>query len=117
MKSNLIQEKSFEFAVLSLDLYKKLRSAQEDVLAKQFLRSSTSIGANVEEAIAGISKRDFIAKLAISLKEARETYYWLRVIEAGDFIQYDFALLKEEAQRLVRILSSIIKTCKERSEY
>lgn len=74
-KPNLIVDKSFEFALLTIDLFKKLQSEKEFVLSKQLLRSGTSIGANVNEAIAAESKKDFIHKLSISLKEARESEY------------------------------------------
>jgi four helix bundle protein len=81
MKENIIRDKSFQFAIKSIDLYKELIENKEYVLSKQFFRSATSIGANIEEATAGVSKKDFVNKLAISSKEARETYYWLRLIE------------------------------------
>ena len=83
MKENLIKTKTFDFAILSIDLYKKLLSKNEYVLSKQFFRSATSIGANVEEADAGYSKKDFTAKMSIASKEARETLYWIRLIEAS----------------------------------
>ena len=110
MKKNLIQEKSFEFALESIKLYKLLLDEKEYVLSRQFVRSATSIGANVEEAIAGYSKRDFAAKMSISTKEARETFYWIRLLEASGFIEYDFTEMKKESQRLIRILTSIVKT-------
>lgn len=72
---NIIQEKAFNFAVKSVQHYKTMVDNKEYILSKQFLKSSTSIGANIEEAIAGISKKDFTAKMAIASKEARETMY------------------------------------------
>ena len=78
MKENLIQDKTFDFALIIIEIYKKMIRKNEYVLSKQLLRSGTSIGANVEEALAGISKKDFIAKMSISSIEARETRYWLR---------------------------------------
>lgn len=80
MKESIIKNKSLEFAKKSIDLYKLLIEDKEYVLSKQFLRSSTSIGANVNEALAGISKRDFTAKMSISSKEARESLYWIAEI-------------------------------------
>lgn len=71
MKENLIKKKSFEFAVLSIKAYKKIIEQKEFIVSKQFVRSATSIGANVQEADAGISKKDFIAKMSIASKEAR----------------------------------------------
>ena len=80
-------------------------------MSKQFFRSATSIGANVEEASAGFSKKDFAAKMSIASKEARETLYWIKLNEAGEFAEnYDFLLLKNECERLIRILTSIVKT-------
>jgi len=72
---NLIQDRTFDFAIEIIALYKKLQEQKEYVLSKQVLRSGTSIGANVEEAIGGHSRKDFIAKLVIANKEARETRY------------------------------------------
>ena len=110
MKDNLIKEKSFEFALLAIELYKLLLSKNEFVLSKQFLRSATSIGANVEEAIAGYSKKDFSARMGIASKEARETLYWIKLIEAGKFVDYDLTNIKNECERLIKILTSIVKT-------
>lgn len=112
MKDNLVKEKSFQFAILSIEPYKLLLSEKKYVLSKQFFKSATSIGANVEEALAGYSKKDFSAKMSIASKEARETLYWNKLIEIGNFIEYDFALLKIEAERLIKILTSIVKTTK-----
>ena len=75
-QDNVVQEKSFAFAVRAVNAYKYLSSEKKEfVLSKQFLRSATAIGANIEEAIGGQSKADFIAKLSISYKEARESAY------------------------------------------
>lgn len=111
MKSNLIKEKSFAFSLHSIELYKLLKEAYEFTLANQFFKSATSIGANVNEATAGISYRDFTAKMSIASKEARETIYWLDLIEAGKFIDYDFGFLKNECLKIANILSSIVKSC------
>lgn len=83
MKENLIKTKTFNFALKSIEVYKFLLIKNEYVLSKQFLKSATSIGANVEEADAGYSKKDFSAKMSIASKEARETLYWIKLIEAG----------------------------------
>ncbi|MFT5156935.1 MAG: four helix bundle protein [Bacteroidia bacterium] len=114
MKSNIIREKSFEFAVNAIHIYKLLLKKNEYVLSKQFFRSATSIGANVEEALAGYSKRDFAAKIAISSKEARECLYWLRIIEVGKFVDYDLQPIKSEAFELINILTAIVKTTQKR---
>ena len=85
--NNLIAEKSFDFAVVAVDIYKVLRFEQKEfVLSTQFLRSSTSVAANVEEAIGAQSKRDFLHKISIAYKEARETRLWIRLIKHANFI-------------------------------
>ena len=82
MKENIIQQKSFQFAVRIINLYKYLTNDKKEfVLSKQILRSGTSIGANINEALAAESKKDFVHKLSIAVKEARETYYWLNLLK------------------------------------
>jgi four helix bundle protein len=110
MKENVIQQKSFEFALHSIVLYKKLIGQNEYILSKQFLKSASSIGANVEEALAGISKRDFINKMSIASKEARETRYWIRLIEKSEMLEYDYTFLKKEINEIISLLTSIVKT-------
>jgi four helix bundle protein len=88
-KPNIIVEKSFHFAIKIVELSKVLRPANEYILSKQILRSGTSIGANVEEAIGAFSKKDFTAKMGIALKEARETRYWLRLLERTQLLKFD----------------------------
>jgi len=111
-KDNLIVDKSFEFALLILDLYKKLKEEKEFDISRQVMRSGTSIGANINEAVAGESKKDFIHKLSISLKESHETVYWLRLIKMSNITEINVDKHLEEAQRLIRILTSIIVTSK-----
>lgn len=86
MKENIIQQKSFEFALLIIELYKKLTNSKEFIISKQLLRSGTSIGANIEESIGAQSRNDFISKISISYKEARETEYWLKLLLKGNYI-------------------------------
>jgi len=107
---NIIVEKSFNFSLSVIILYKKLIEVHEYVLSKQVLRSATSIGANVEEAIAGQSRRDFIAKMSIASKEARETKYWIRLLERSQFINYDYEILLREIEQIINILTAIVKT-------
>jgi four helix bundle protein len=107
---NIIVEKSFNFSLLVISLYKKLIESHEYVLSKQVLRSGTSVGANVEEAIAGQSRRDFIAKMSIASKEARETKYWIRLLERSGFIKYDYEMLLREIDDIINILTAIVKT-------
>ncbi|MEQ9309487.1 MAG: four helix bundle protein [Balneolaceae bacterium] len=115
VKTNLIQEKSFQFSLSIISLYKKLQDEREYIISKQILRSATSIGANIEEAIAGQSRKDFLNKLSISLKEARETRYWLRLLQESELTKIDVSHFQQEALEIVNILSAIIKTTKSRS--
>src|SRR5690606_12975414 len=111
----VIVEKSFNFSLLVISLYKKLIESHEYVLSKQILRSGTSIGANVEEALAGQSRRDFVAKMSIASKEARETKYWIRLLERSGFITYDYGILLKEIEELINILTAIVKTSQQRT--
>jgi four helix bundle protein len=115
MKDNIIQQKSFAFAIRIVNAYKYLQTEKKEfVLSKQLLRSGTSIGANVEEAIGGQSKKDFIAKISISYKEARETKYWLRLLEATSYFETQEAkTLLEDTEELCKILSSILVSSKQ----
>lgn len=110
MKKKVIVDKSFEFSLLIIQLYKELIKQKEFVLSKQILRSGTSIGANVQEAQAAQSKRDFISKMAIFSKEARETLYWIRLLEASKLIDYKYEKLKAEIHDIIHILTAIVKT-------
>ena len=78
-KDNVVLNKSFDFAIEIIELYKILKSKNEFVISKQLLRSGTSIGANIEEANAAQTKKDFATKMSIASKEARETRYWLKI--------------------------------------
>ena len=111
MKANLIRDRSYAFALQIIGLYKELKQAGESVLARQLLRSGTSIGANVEEALAGQSRADFLHKMSVASKEARETSYWLRLLRDSRTVAEErIGPLFEESQRLVNIVSSIVKT-------
>ena len=111
MKPNIVRDKSFDFALAVIELYKHLKAEKEVVISRQILRSATSIGANIEEAGAAQSKRDFIAKMAISSKEARETNYWLRLIIQSKITNYKkLNDLLKSSEELIRLLTSIIKT-------
>ena len=89
MKSdNIIQQKSYAFALRIIKLYMYLKDEKNEyTLSKQVLRSGTSIGANIEEAIGGQSSKDFLAKISIAYKEARETHYWIRLLGDSGFIK------------------------------
>src|SRR5881397_877039 len=111
---NLIRQKSFGFALEVVDLYRELRDLREYVLSKQLLESGTSIGANVEEATAGQSRKDFLAKMAIASKEARETRFWLRLLRESDLVEIDVTAELKSVNEIIRILTSIVKTtCEE----
>lgn len=109
-KPNAVKEKSFDFAVKSIYAYKLMVLEKEYALSKQFVRAATSIGANVEEAGAGISRKDFIAKMSIASKEARETNYWLRLFETTKLFDIDLTDLKSDSEELIRLTTAIVKT-------
>lgn len=109
---NAVQIKSYAFAVRIVNVYKYIiQNHQEYVLSKQLLRSGTSIGANVEEALGGHSQKDFLHKLSISYKEARETAYWIKLLRDTHFLdkQQSESLLND-VDELLRIIGSIQKT-------
>ena len=109
-----IRELSLELSLLSLKIFKECEKQNEYILSKQFLRSSTGIGANVAEAIDSESKRDFIHKMSIALKEARETDYWIVLFEKGKLINIELKLFKSKLNEVIALLTSIIKTSKSR---
>lgn len=109
-KPNLILNKSYAFALEAIKLYKYLIETQKEfILSKQFLRSATSIGANVQEAQAAQSKKDFISKISISSKEARETKYWLRLLSDSSYIASDHPMIIE-IESIINILTKIVKS-------
>jgi four helix bundle protein len=110
---NIILEKSFDFSLLIIDLYKILITQKEYVLSKQLLRSGTSIGANVEEAMAGQTRKDFIAKMSIASKEARETRYWLRLLDKSKLVELDYSSYLISVEHIINILTKIVKTSQE----
>ena len=115
MKDNILLDKSFIFAVRIVKLYKYLCSQKKEyVLSKQLLRSGTSIGANINEAQDAQSKNDFISKLSISLKEARETKYWIELLRETDYLtDKEVNNILEDLIEVIKLLVSIIKTTKE----
>ncbi|MFT7591584.1 MAG: four helix bundle protein [bacterium] len=110
MKQNVIKEKSFNFALEIIKLYKSLVEQKEFIISRQLLKSATSIGANVSEAGAGQSDRDFISKMCIASKEARETLYWLELLDQSEISKSDVSQLKDDSLELIKILTSIVKT-------
>lgn len=110
-----IQDRAFRFACRVVELHKKLvqKDATARTLGMQLLRSGTSIGANLEEATAGQSKADFISKCSIALKEARETHYWLKLLEATAVLSPEEARpMSNEAGELIAILTTIVRKAK-----
>ena len=110
--SNAIEEKSFHFAVRIVKLCKYLREDKKEyILSKQLARSGTSIGANIIESQQAQSRADFISKLNIALKEAVETNYWLRLLQATDYLtDYEYSSVISDCRELEKLLTAIIKT-------
>ncbi len=107
---SIVNEKAISFALLIIELYKLLISNKEYVLSKQLLRSGTSIGANIAEALAGQSRKDFAHKMSIASKEARESHYWLILLQKSQLVNHDFSNEIEKCNELIRLLTSIVKT-------
>ncbi len=112
MKENIIADKSKQFALRIIKLYRYLCDEKKEyILSKQRLRSGTSIGANIREALQGQSKADFYAKLSISLKEASESEYWLELLhESGYIDDRSFENIYSDCVELLKLLTSILKT-------
>jgi four helix bundle protein len=114
LKKNIVKEKSFAFSVRIVGLYKSLKvDKSEFIMSKQLLRSGTAVGALIREAEHGESKKDFIHKLAIAQKEANETLYWLDLLYATNYLDKKcFTSLYSDAEALLKLLTSIIKSAK-----
>ncbi len=111
-RENPIADKSYAFALAIVEAVRIIQRDQEEfVLTRQLLRSGTSIGANISEATAAQSKRDFTAKMSIASKESRETHYWLRLLRDSNLIESETAnQLIDQNSELIRMLTSIVKT-------
>ncbi|KMY51924.1 four helix bundle protein [Peribacillus loiseleuriae] len=119
MSRSIVDDKAFKFAIRIVRLNQYLVTEKKGyVLSKQVLKSGTSIGANIREALEGQSKKDFIAKLSISLKEVAETQYWLELLIATDYLDEKLgkSLLKD-ATELIKLLTSIIKTSEQNPDF
>ena len=115
MKESIVREKALCFAIRIVKLYKFL-SQREQVMSKQLLRSGTSIGANISEALRAESDNDFIHKLSISRKEAEETIYWLDLLYKTEYLNEDgYKSMTADCQELLKLLTSIIKSTLENS--
>jgi four helix bundle protein len=110
-KPNVIIDKTYKFALDIINIYRQMLKQNEFVLSKQLVRAGTSIGANAEEATAAQSRKDFISKMSISSKEARETNYWLRLLRDSQLCKgIDFSHAIKESEEIIAILTSIVKT-------
>ncbi len=114
MKENPLRDKSYDFALKVIATYRALQVEQREfVLSRQLLRSGTSIGANAEEAIGAQSRRDFLSKISIAYKEARETHYWLRLLRDSKLLEVEKAnLLIRDSEELIKLMGAIISTTK-----
>ena len=117
MKKCILKDKSKAFALRVIRLYKYLcEEKKEYILSKQLLRSGTSIGANIAEAFYGQSEADFVSKLSIAQKEAGETMYWLELLHESEYLKRnEYDSIYSDAEELIRLLTSSIKTVKERT--
>ncbi|MCD2346270.1 four helix bundle protein [Clostridium guangxiense] len=113
MSENVIEKKSFDFAITTIKLCKHIICENKEyVISNQLLRSGTSIGANVKEGLRGQSKRDFLAKMNIALKEANETEYWIELLIATGYIKDSYSEVLSKCKEICKILNSIVTTTK-----
>lgn len=108
---NIIQKKAFVFSLNIIKFYKILIAEKEYILSKQLLRSGTSIGANIEEALAGQSRKDFTHKMSIASKEARETRYWLNLLKESNLVDAECSNLLIDIEEIIKILTKIVISC------
>lgn len=115
MKENILKNKSFDFAVRIVNLFKYLKDDKKEfVLSKQILRSGTSVGAMVREAEHAQSKADFVNKLSIAQKEINETIYWLELLSATDFLTKEqYESINTDAVEIIKLITTSIKTAKQ----
>jgi four helix bundle protein len=109
---NIVLTKSYDFAIRIVKMYQYLATDKKEyIISKQVVRSGTSIGANVEEAVGGLTKKDFSAKMNIAYKEARETRYWLRLLHDTGYLEKTiYESILKDCEELLKLLFSIIKT-------
>jgi four helix bundle protein len=111
MADSVVGGKAYYFALKVILLHRLMQEQKEYVISNQLLRSSTSIGANIEEAQAGFSRKDFAAKMAIASKEARESRYWIRLLSDSRIVKdFEFTELLTDIDEIVKILTKIVKT-------
>ncbi len=118
MGNSIVRQKSYDFALRVVRLCAHLKEQKQFEIANQLLRAGTAIGANVEEALAGCSRRDFAAKMSIASKEAREANYWLRLLTDAEIVTTQNGKeLLAASEELVKMLTSIVKTTREQEPY
>lgn len=117
MTENILLSKSKKFALLSIGFYQALQREWEYVISKQFLRSSTSIGANLHEAVAGQSKKDFYSKVCIAFKEANETMYWISLLRESGITSLSVEQIESDCQEIIRMLASTKMTTERNLAY
>ncbi len=111
MQDSIIKQKSYDFALQIIKLHQLLRREKHFEIPAQLIKSATSVGANVEEALAGQSRKDFVAKMSIASKETREANYWLRLIRDSALLPGNHVeVLVVDSEELIKILTSIVKT-------
>ena len=110
--NSIIENKSFEFAIRTVNLYKHLITEKKEyIMSKQLLKSGTSIGANVSEGEQGPTKADFHSKMCLALKESNETYYWLRLLFATEYLtEKEYLSMEPDIKEIIALLTSICKT-------
>jgi len=114
MAKSLVQQKSLASALHVIEVYRQLPSDREFVLSRQLLRSGTSIGANIESALAAQSRKDFLSKMSVASKEARETRHWLTLFDRSHLAAVEMESSLKEVDELIRMLTAIVKTTGER---
>lgn len=114
-KPNIVRDKSFDFALEIIQLYKELVKNKEFILSRQLLKSGTSIGANINESTAAQTKKEFISKMSVASKEARETLYWLCLLDKSDLVPLDYKPYLSKSNEIVRLLTAIVKTAQQNS--
>jgi len=117
MKQNIIKDKSYKFSLDTINLVRKFsRNSESYIISKQLLRSATSVGANVEEAVSGFSRNDFTFKMNLALKECSESSYWLRLVKDSNILNScDLDKAIQDCEEIRKILTSIVKTAQENS--
>ena len=113
-KRSIVKEKAFTLAKRVVRLSNFLKDHKEFEISRQLLRSGTSIGANITEALAGPSKRDFSFKMSLASKESRETYYWLTLLHETQIVAYNYQEEMDLCRELIKMLTAIVKTSRRR---